>query len=97
MLWVGTLNRSPDSGCSQGRLPLGDEAVTETCQRKGGGAVAGTEGGPRSYRKAGKKTKANCFTSFVVTPTSLKDTLKKRENGFRSCYFLLPHTQNWAQ
>lgn len=97
MLWVGTLNRSPDSGCSQGRLPLGGEAVTETCQRKGGGAVAGTEGGPGSYRKAGKKTKANSFTSFVVTPTSLKDTLKKRENGFRSYYFLLPHTQNWAQ
>lgn len=28
-----------------------------------------------------------CFTSFVVTLTSLKDTLKNRENGFRSCYF----------
>lgn len=55
--------------------------------------MAGTEGGPEGHRKAGERPQQRfCFTSFAVTPASLKDTLKKRENGFRSCYFLPPHT-----
>lgn len=38
-----------------------------------------------------------CFTSFVVTETSSKGSLKKRENGFRSCYFLPPQTGNGTE
>lgn len=94
----GRLKRSLDSGDSQGSLPWGDEAAAKTCQKKGGGATAGTESGPEGDRKLERRPKQRfCFTSFVVTPTSLKDTLKKRENGFRSYYFLPPHTWNWAQ
>lgn len=38
-----------------------------------------------------------CFTSFVITQTSSKGALKKRENGFRSCYFLPPSAGNWTE
>lgn len=49
--------------------------------------------GPRVTGKLERRPKQRfCFTSLVVTQTSSKGTLKKRENGFRSCYFLPPQT-----
>lgn len=46
---------------------------------------------PRVMGKLGRRPKQrSCFTSFVITWTSSKGTVKKRENGFRSCYFLPP-------
>ena len=98
VIWVGKVERFPDTGGNQGRLPWGSEAAAETCQRKGERLMLALRVDPRVRGKLEIRPKQRfCFTSFVVTQTSSKGTLKKRENGFRSLCFLPPQTWNWTE
>lgn len=82
MLSGGRLKRSLDSGDSQG------EAAAKTCQRKGGGAIAGTESEPEADRKAGKKTKAKVLFYFLCCNSNFpKGHLEKKRKWFQELLF----------
>lgn len=83
MRGVGRVQRFPDTGGSQGGLPRGCEAAAETCQKKGDGAGTGTEGGPKGYGKAGKKTKTKILFYFLCYNSNfLKGHLEKKRQWF---------------
>lgn len=98
-LWVVRGERFPGTGGSQGRLPGGGgAAAAETCQRKRGGAGAGTEGGPKGYRKSGK-TKTKVLFYFPCSNSEfLKGSLgKKKTKGFQELLFFTSLALDWAE
>lgn len=87
MLSGGRLKRSLDSGDSQEVFPEEMRLQLRLVRRKEVG-LAGTESGPPGVTESWKRPKQRfIFASFVVTPTSLKGHLEKRENGFRAIIF----------
>lgn len=82
-----------DTVGSQGGLPWGGEAAPASCLRTGGGAGAGTESGPKGYRKAGKKTKIKVLFYFLCCNSKfLKAHLEKKGKWFQEllCFTSLP-------